>query len=380
MRVLGQILAAFLLAVLWLPAFQHLTGCWDFRPLSGDIPAPPPPTCSVSAFLDGSFQGAAAPWLRARVGFQPALVRTYNEFQYRAFNVARANGVQIGRDPATGNPVLFESAYVACMRGLDGVRAAEIDAAADRLAAVAGDLAFRGIPLLTVIAPNKARFLPECLPKGPPLAEVTTYDRWRRALRARGLPFLDADSLLRAWRPESPHPLFSPTGIHWTRYGAMRFAPELLDAYSSVAQRPMPQFALLDAAVPGEARWSDDDIELGMNLWTDLPDGPLAYPAYDWQPVGNTPAPRVLVSGDSFYWALFNFGCSKEGFGNGPFAFYHQAVYPASFKERTEDVDILGAEGVVLLFTEATFRKSLYPFLADAEAELGLSPIPVQRR
>lgn len=366
MRALGQILSLILLAALWLPAFQHLTGTWSFRPLAGDVPAPAAPEASIGAFLDGSYQAATAAYLRSAVGFQPALVRTYNEFHYRIHRRARANGVLVGGNP--GQPVLFEADYIRSFRGQDGVRPTEIDSAADRLHAVAEAFAARGIPVLTVLAPNKARFWPAALPAGPPPAREGTYERWRSALAARDLAYFDADSLLRSWRDATPHPLFSPTGVHWTRYAAMRAIPPLLDRYAALAHRHMPRFEITALRTPGEARWNDDDIEQGMNIWTDLPDGNLAYGDYAWHDTEN--APRVLVSGDSFYWALFNLGCSKEGFGGGSFAFYHQALYPESYSSPTPNVNLLEQEGIVLLFTDATFRKSLYAFLDDAEAQL----------
>ncbi len=375
MRYTGQIASLLLLAALWLPAFQHLTQTWTVRPLAGDVPHPEPPALTARGFFNGTLQTATASYLRDRVGFQPALVRTYNEFHYRVHSRARANGVAIGTDPASGTPVLFETDYIRSLRGQDGVRAAEVDSAADRLLTVTRSFHERGIPLLTVLAPNKARYWPEAVPEGPAPSQTGTYERWKSALAARDLAYLDADSLLRSWRDTTAHPLFSPTGIHWTRYAAMQFIPHLLERYGALAHRPMPRFTITALRTPGEARWNDDDIEQGMNIWTDLPDGPLTYGDYTWVAAPGGPPGPVLVTGDSFYWALFNLGCSKEGFAGGSFAFYHQAVYPESYDQPTAQVDLLGQTGIVLLFTDATFRKSLLPFLSDAEAQLaGLNP------
>ena len=365
MRRLSQIPAALLLLALCLPAMQHLRPWHTSRPLKGAIADPDLPDFSWSAFLDGTYQVALEGHLRAHIGFRNEGVRTYNEFQYRVLRTARARGVLIGADPVTGQPVLFESNYLLALRGLDGVRPAEVDSAAMRLAAVRRGLALRGIPLLTVIAPNKARFMPESLPPGPPPAATNTYTRWRDALRREGIPYLDADSLLRAWAPTSPHPLFSPTGIHWTRYGAMRTLPSMLAAYTRISGESLPEFELKEIHLPGEARWDDDDIEQAMNLWSDLPDGPLAYPAYDWHPPADSVKP-VLVSGDSFYWAMFNAGASKAGLGGGRYAYYHREFYPQGI----DSVNVLAQNGIILIFTDATFRSALYPFLDDAERAL----------
>lgn len=371
MKKTGPILGVFMLSMLVLPAIQQWTQFWDIEPLNGDIQNLQRPEWSVSGFFEGAFQAQTETWSQSAIGFQPALVRSFNEFHYRAFETARANGVLIGHDPQSGLPVLFEADYLAAFRGEDGVAVGEIDSAAMRLAQVHQELKKRGIPLLVVIAPNKARFFPSCLPPGASPARETTYSRWKMALERHNLPYLDGDSLIRSWKGTSPHPLFSPTGVHWTRWGAMQFAPYLLDAYSIESGHAMPQFEILHSHVPGEARWKDDDIELGMNLWSDLPDGPLAYASYEWTIEDSTDTPKVLVSGDSFYWALFNFGFSKEGLGGGSFSFYHQSLYPESFRSPESETELLKQDGIILMFTDATFRKSLFPFLVDAEGELG---------
>ena len=114
---------------------------------------------------------------------------------------------------------------------------------------------------------------------------------------------------------------------------------------------------------------TDDDIEQGMNLLTDIPDLSMAYPSYKIVNPDSTNVKKVLTVADSYYWGMFNLGLSRDAFNNGEFWYYNEQIYPDSyesplrveninFKQKIEENDV-----IIIICTDANLHKFGFGFI-----------------
>ena len=114
---------------------------------------------------------------------------------------------------------------------------------------------------------------------------------------------------------------------------------------------------------------TDDDIENGMNLLFNIKDLKMGYPEVQFEISRDTPASKVLVVADSYYWGLFNSGVSRDIFNNGEFWFYNKQIYPHSYTAplNVEDVNLKAHietnDIIILLSTDANLPKFAFGFI-----------------
>ena len=150
-------------------------------------------------------------YLGDRLGFRSVVIRLRNQLGYSVFDESWAARMAIGR-----GKVLFGLDYIDSYLGKNFVGEAVVRHNALRLRSVQDSLARHGVQLVFVIAPSKATFMLENLPRfahRSPGAR-TNYAAYVDAFEAAGVHVLDFSRALRQWRPTAAHPLFTNGGVH----------------------------------------------------------------------------------------------------------------------------------------------------------------------
>ena len=329
--VLKRLLLVFLLAMLVLPSIQ---GCFRFSKeagLNGSFVPAPYPVITWADLRDNTYQPALEQYLAEQLGFRPYLVRFRNQLLYSLFRVAKSHDIVVGL-----RQVLFQPAPIGSYLGHDRLPAAEIRFRVRRLRAVQRALGRRGVQLLFVLAPNKARYQPEDLPGHlqPAPGTVTNYDLFRQAMRADSVALLDLIPVFARWKNTKPYPLFPRDGIHWSGYGATLAADTLLRQLEQLGHLRFPTVRTVGppriAYKAAGLRGTDNDLGWLLNVMY-LPDPtPLAYRqlAFDPPRPGQT-RPSALFVGDSFVWALMLVSpYMQREFADGTrFWYYNNAVH-----------------------------------------------------
>lgn len=132
-----------------------------------------------------------------RIGFRPYLIRLRNQLSFSLFRVARSSDIVVGE-----HDVLFQPGPIESYLGHDLLAEDEVRFRVRRLRAVQRDLGQRGVQLLFVLAPSKARFQPEDLPARlqPAPGTVTNYDRFVREMHADSVALLDLVPVFAHWK------------------------------------------------------------------------------------------------------------------------------------------------------------------------------------
>lgn len=298
-----------LLALLLVPVLQARFRFSKEASLGGAFAVAAHPELSWAGLRDNSYQAGLEQYLEERIGFRPHLIRLRNQLAFSLFRVARSGDLVVGR-----HDVLFPPGPVAAYAGHDRLPATEVRFRVRRLRAVQRALARRGVQLLVVLVPGKARFQPQDLPASlrPAPGTVTNYDQFVRAIQADTVALLDLVPAFARWKQTAPYPLFPRTGTHWSGYGATLAADTLLRCLEQLGGLRFPTVRTLGPPQIVRAldslRATDNDLGGALNLMWPVAPAPLAYRrlAFDPPRPGQT-RPSALFVGDSFIWSLMLF-------------------------------------------------------------------------
>jgi hypothetical protein len=261
----------------------------------------PMPSALAQGWFDKSLQAWASDHIATIMGFRSALVRTYNELQFRLFNeVAK---VHVIRGQHHG---LYVLDHLRRMNERVQDRSAHqrsFDLQAKQLRVVQEYLASKDKYFIVVLAASKPYVYFEDAPKRYVASgldkSLVNMASFANALRAQGVNVLDSALRLRklAQGGVVTHP---DSGAHWTYYSACVIASDMLDMARSAQ---LPQAPKLDCGKPiyRAPEGSDGDVFNLMNIWTDggvvnQTPFPVIVPSEE----AGRPL-NILVIGDSFF-------------------------------------------------------------------------------
>lgn len=298
-----------LMTLLVLPALQGALDIVPVGPLGGffDSP-PPPPTLSMESLRDNTFQSQTETRLELTLGFRSWLLRLRNQLAFSLFGQSRARSLIVGKDDQ-----MYGSNSVNSYLGRDFMGEEDLRFRCKRLKRVQDSLQAHGTQLLLVLAPGKARILPEQLPdtcRQAPVPYQTNYSVVRDACRTYHINLLDATQLLQQWKDTASYPLFPRGGVHWSGYAVTLVADTLFRRLEQLTQRDLPDFAARDRTVAtrtSELRFTDNDLQELFNLIHDVPPYPVAYPTIVFGPQAGKTRLNALVIGDSFAQSFYGF-------------------------------------------------------------------------
>lgn len=372
MTSLRKVLAALLVALLFLPAIQQFTNIPRVRSLKGYFLTPARPDFSLKGFFEGTFQDSLNNWLEHHIGFRPNLVRVNNQLRYTLFDTIAAQSVVRGK-----NGYLYEINYIKALYGLDYVGDEVVQRHAQQLATINDWLRERDKHLIVMMAPGKASFFPEYVPIhfAPELPEQRNDFAYAKALQATSVPFIHGNPWFSAMRDTSRYALFPKCGIHWSYYGMALAFDSLIHTMQSASGRKWLDFSIKDIELTHKLRSPDRDLWEGMNIMSKPSDYPMPYPSLSF--VKTAPAPRVIVVGDSYYWQWFGSGYATEAFGRHEFWYYNEQIYPGDGSPPIErrNVDlllrVLQSDFVVILLTDANNYRFGFGFVEQLEQAIG---------
>jgi SGNH hydrolase-like domain, acetyltransferase AlgX len=357
-----------LMAAMWAPLVNTLMRFhWD-RPLHGAITHPQKPVFYARQWLEGKYQKEAEAYLNDTVAYHRALVRLHNQILYSAFNQ--------GDSLRTVGPngYLFETDYFQPHLGINYLGEDSIKKLVAQHRLVQDTLDKKGVKMLFVLCPSKARYLPEELPRHIPQVPPgpTNMDHFKQEFKAQGIQFVDMNSwFLEMKRRHPPYPLYSKTGIHWSSYGAYLVMDSLMKRMEQMVGKDMHEVRITHIETPDTLRPPDNDVAKTMNLiWVPAYER-MGYPAYENVPIDSTKVrPDVLAIGDSYYWNLFGESITARYFGRNQFWFYNKWGYDGSRAYDVAEVlfqeEIEAQDFILFFYTEPQLSNYTTDFIQRA--------------
>ena len=369
-----RLLLGLLLALVLVPVLQAKFHFLKERPLFGAFTPAPRAEFSWDALLANRYQPELERYLEDRIGFRALLIQLHNQLRFSLFQASSNSAVVIGREG-----IVFQDAPVYTYLGQDSVGRRRAHFRVKRLRQVQQDLASRGIPLLFVMAPNKARQLPQLLPKLMPRPRPgrSNYEVYMDEMQRQGVELLNLTPLFTAWADTARYPLFPWSGTHWNAYGATLSADTILRRVEQLVHAPVPRLRQTGPPrVTAIANPIDGDLTASMNLLFPPTGPPAVYPQMGPAPTRpGEQRPNLLLIGDSFNWGLMFFSpFMQHSFAvESRFWYYNSTVYipdsfehkdPAHEKPGTMDLrqQIESRQIIIILMTEHNLAYNEFGF------------------
>jgi hypothetical protein len=360
------ILFLFILILLLVPLAQTKLNLVKTTPLNGFIETPPYKKGTIGEWLSGDYQLQKENYIKETFGFRNIFIRINNQVDFTLFNIARANGVIIGKDN-----YLYEENYIKAYYGLDFIGNDSVNRCIERLKFVSDTLKKLHKNLILVFAAGKGTYYPEHFPDEFKHEKTTTnHDAFLKAAQNLGLDYIDFNTYFAESKTKSKYKLYPKYGIHWSTYGECLAADSIIKYIEHLRNITMPHI-YWDAVDVKPAKGDDCDIGDGMNLLFGFSHDLLAYPRIQFQKDSGKTKPSVMVISDSFFWGMFNFGVFNA-FSNSHFWYYNKQIYPDYYHSQLETDhvnlkdEIAKHDVIIIMATEATLPKLGWGFIENA--------------
>ncbi|MBN1200102.1 MAG: hypothetical protein JXA23_12165 [Bacteroidales bacterium] len=329
-KIPGNTLLILVIGLLTLPGIQRRGQFIHTHMLWGAYTPPANLPFSDSAWFSGDYQIQKTRWINETNGFRNDFVRLYNQVDFSLFGLPHATGIIVGKEKylyyiegifnLTGRNV-FDSSYYPS-------RVSEYKQLREFL------MERYGIPLLLILAPDKASFYPEYIPSRflKNVKTPTKYSSWVCALDHAQVPYLDFNRYFRLMKDTSRYHLYPKNGSHWSSYGALLAFDSLHRYLQKEYDIRLPDRIQEGVNITQELFDDNGDLSRTLNLiWE--PDHPsMDYADYYFTPLDTLQKLSVLIVGDSYFWQWYHPGIIQNNFTQYHFWYYNQGVFPESFR------------------------------------------------
>ncbi len=368
-------IASFTITMLLLiaPLIQRVLPLVKVKPLSGAIELPDTDSLTFNSWFSGSYQNKLNDFTEFEIGFRPWFVRARNQVMYSVFHQSTSY-VELGKEGQ-----LYTWGYFEAYAGLDCLGDQKVKDIAYQIKALQNALSKRNKHLLVVIAPNKARLLPDYLPEKYSKYTLATsnYDLFLKQFNELEINHIDFNAFFLSQK-KSEYPIFPQTGIHWSTYGAEVAANEIIKKLPLLSGEALPHLNWNNVVLKDSVVGSDTDLENDLNLFFELDRYKLAYPNLEPTELKEEQKIPGLVISDSFYWNFYTFNFPSEFMrNNSKFLFYNNTAYdqyqnsmPADELNMAKEID--ENKYFILMTTEANFSKFPFGFIDDTRPFLAI--------
>jgi hypothetical protein len=326
-KTVKRILLTGIIALLFSPLFGELL-CYfrlvQFNPLHGVYQPTEMPVMSIGHFFSAEWQKQFELYLHANSLFRRILVRIDNQISFSLFTMSSAANVVVGKEG-----FLFEDWYIKEFYGRNSRGEDYWKEQFRKIRYVHDALHDRGVELIIMLAPGKARYYREYIPdRFKPLQNtMSNYKCILKQLEKEEINFIDLNSYFVTIKDTSTYPLFPKCGIHWSATGAGIAMDTIIHRMEAIKKCEMADLGWSGYDLPDTLRSPDYDLGDLMNLMFRIPHDNMAYPKFHFHSDTSVFRPRVITIADSYYWNLYSPGISTMIYGKDTFWNYFSTAY-----------------------------------------------------
>lgn len=267
------------------------------------------------------------------IGYRGFLTRLRNQIDYSLFYLAHSDKAIVGKDD-----ILFDEWYLNAWTGRTFIGEEFIDIKLHKLKMVQDTLRELGTELVFVLAPDKATFFEEKVPAYYQRKRYPQNNYSYLSERAQniGIDFIDLNNYFTSIKHTCQYPLYPKSGIHWSNYGSYIALDSIIKYIETAKNIDLNDITVDSIEVTTSPKHPDYDIGQNINLLCKIPQWEMAYPSLSFENNQDKPKPKMLVSGDSYYFNIYNYEFTSHLFDNNAFWYYANWVYPEHYKKTTE--------------------------------------------
>jgi hypothetical protein len=363
-KVLLGILILGLSCAIW----QNYVPVFKIKKLEGKFKKDTPVLLNWENWFSGDYQLYVEKHIVLNNALSPFLVRLHNQMDYSFFDKLHASDGILGKEN-----YLDSKEYVSAYLGRDFVGIDTLRVYVEKMKFVQDTLQKLNKKFIYIQAPGKTSFYPEYLPDSLQMKEpeMSNYNQLRKLLAEYHIDHIDFKPYFLAMKDTSTYPLFTQTGIHWSRFSMALVMDSIYTYIESSMKIDLPKL-YYDRVESGYAKYEDADMEKVLNLLFIMSNVQYAYPEYKSEPHENKDVPVVLMIGDSYlgnlYWGHFYESFSKQS----QFWFYNTSVYASEFPDKAhryqlDQMQVVNNSDIILLgCNEPNIRGMSWSFIDDA--------------
>lgn len=360
MATRSKIFIGILLVLLSLIHLQQYANRPILKDLKGAFQRLELPRWSTEQWFSGKWQSDFEAYQNQNFGYREGFTRVHNQIHYSLFQQVYHDDIRLGKE---GD--LIGGEYLEAFTGKRYVGDSLIDLRSQALKRL-NDLTRDSNKLfMVVLAPDKAFSKPQEFDLPEESIKPNNYEAWLRHLNRDSIHYLDFRSHFAEIQAESPYPLFTKTGIHWSVWG-MRYAMDSIAGYiAKNSSLSMPRMQVLRNDWSTEYKPIERDLELALNLAYPMKKDSVAYQFFQMQ--NDSTKPKVLVISDSFFYEMYSSGLANKFFDAPFFWYYNNRALKYDWLEAPRntqhyDIDSLIADTDVILLMSAASNLRDFPW------------------
>jgi len=351
------------LGILLFPAFQSVFKLAPEPKLGGYISEITKPNFTLKNLFNGNYQERAELYINRTYGFRAWFIRVFNQIQFSFFNKAHADLTIVGK-----NKVLIGRGYIDAYNGTTYIGASAIKNKVHKIKQLQDTLQSLGKDLVVLIASSKGTFFSENIPTYlPQKKDTTNYTYYLEQFNKQGVNCIDFNGLFLQWKKTAKYPLYAKRGVHWSYYGAYLATDSLLKYLELKRNIDLPDMITNTIEIKKGCN-GDIDTQEGMNLLFPIHDTKYAYPKVSYNKTAKDSL-KVLLVGDSFYYAMGNTHFLQEAFYDSQFWFYNNGVFKKEPYTDDELKEFMAKtapfDQIILLANEGTLHSFAWRFEDD---------------
>lgn len=352
------------------PALQSIFGFATTSKLDGYYEERKDPNFTMGSWVSSEYQQQKEAYLNHNFGFREDFVRIHNEWRYTLYKQFASPKIYEGKDR-----YLFEVTNINYTSEISKKTKAEFRSNVTKLKQVANylDSAF-SCKVLLVACPGKEYYLKEYLPTDIAyLGEVPEYMPLLAKLAdSIGINYLDFNTYFVNNKEALSFPLYSKTGIHWTKSGSYYAMDSVVKFMETISGKDLANLNYKAPTYKKGYVWTPDmDIYNSLNLirpWDELK---LPYTELE-EPVGGY-KPKVIIIADSYFRAPAWAGIPKKYFSqSSEFCYYYQEFFDVdnknidkgNLRDKLKNTDF-----VLILCSVENLKWFTFDFLGEAYKE-----------
>jgi hypothetical protein len=343
------------------------------RPLDGHFEIPDTAIFSKEVWFSGTFQSEVESFTEYHIGLRPSMVRIHNQIDLDLFGIVHTRDVYVGE-----NNFLFRDSEDYAINGYDFQSAEFIDEKVQKLKFVQDEFEKRGTHVFVTIAPGKAWYHREHIPKDRLKSEVehTNYDYYKSQFDKYDINYIDMNQWFLDMKDTAFIPLYSKGGIHWTMYGSFVGADSLVRYMEATSGMDIPGLYWDELKAVDKPWKGETDILNAMNILSVGEEFQMYHPQLLYEDYEGRTRPEVLLIGDSYwYFPLWSRVPQNTFSDSSSYWYYFKSKENNNMDQPLPIIDIddldlskefQGQDFIALLFTATNLNRFAYDFVEES--------------
>lgn len=309
-----KIFLTFILFSSFTPLIQLIFEPLKLKGLDGAFIEAEEPVLNYSNWTTSEYQNQVASYLKQNTPFRADFVRLRNQLNYWFFD--EINTIfTLGKEN-----YIFDPNYIKARTGEDYITDELQQKKIEAIKTAKKVLDSLDIPIIVLIAPNKANYFSEFLPSNKVLSSKRNQLFYENLFQNEGIPFINYDKLFAEKKDESQHPLIPKYGAHWSIYGAHLAGLKMYEKLNIILKKDLGKIELSSLEISEEARYTDDDYLPSLNLIKHWKSPPMAYPTLSFS---IKEQPNALIISDSYFWNFYDLNIVQNCFSSETEMWYY---------------------------------------------------------